>query len=400
TGITTDGDTAAALRFGVDPKSNRIDQTHDASGQPYNAYGGYDGAGNMTSRLDIETFAYDGAGAMTESTISGIRRLFLYSPAEERLATVTLTGGAPSDYRWTLRDDGGKVLREVRKVIGSGGAASWQWNEDYVYRDGTLLAAEVSTPERTLHFHTDHLGTPRLITGNGGAKVGLHAYYAFGREVSEPSQDIEKMKFTGHERDMPSLDYMHARYYSAMTGRFLSVDPALDPDRAVRSPQMWNRYTYAVDNPIAFTDPTGTTVYVVLYTMANSEANEELRRAAETRALEIQNGKFFDPKTDTVLIRGVATKEDFGNALANANALGARYGKVGELNLFSHSGKDGPVFHDLKGKFTQFTASEVSALRVNWESNACAHFFGCNTGNKFSQVFAAEQHVTSYGQPG
>jgi len=42
------------------------------------------------------------------------------------------------------------------------------------------------------------------------------------------------MRFTMHERDLgdlasltDDLDYMHARYYGPMTGRFLSIDPVL-----------------------------------------------------------------------------------------------------------------------------------------------------------------------------
>ena len=31
----------------------------------------------------------------------------------------------------------------------------------YIYLDGRMLAAETAGPHRTLHFHLDHLGTPR-----------------------------------------------------------------------------------------------------------------------------------------------------------------------------------------------------------------------------------------------
>jgi RHS repeat-associated protein len=74
------------------------------------------------------------------------------------------------------------------------------------------------------------------------------------------------MKFTGHERDFNIgtssensnyLDYMHARYYNANLGRFLSVDPAMDLKKTMRSPQMWNRYAYVVNNPLRYTDPDG-----------------------------------------------------------------------------------------------------------------------------------------------
>lgn len=69
------------------------------------------------------------------------------------------------------------------------------------------------------------------------------------------------MKYTGHERDLHSLagagddlDYMHARFCSPVTGRFLSVDPV---GGNVRNPQSWNRYGYALNNPLKWVDPDG-----------------------------------------------------------------------------------------------------------------------------------------------
>jgi RHS repeat-associated protein len=53
------------------------------------------------------------------------------------------------------------------------------------------------------------------------------------------------------------LDYMHARFSSRLVGRFLLVDPATPPDVTMRRPQMWNRYTYTIGNPLTWIDPTG-----------------------------------------------------------------------------------------------------------------------------------------------
>ncbi len=39
--------------------------------------------------------------------------------------------------------------------------------------------------------------------------------------------------------------------------RFLSVDPSMDLKKTIRNPQMWNRYSYVVNNPIRYTDPDG-----------------------------------------------------------------------------------------------------------------------------------------------
>ncbi len=118
-------------------------------------------------------------------------------------------------------------------------------------------------PEKgyTKHYSLDHLGSPRLIASTDGSVIAYHAYFPFGEELTPIGQDLEQMKFTGHERDLANpvsaaddLDYMHARYYKPLIGRFLS------PDRVGGSrqrPQTWNRYVYASNNPILRVDRNG-----------------------------------------------------------------------------------------------------------------------------------------------
>ena len=62
---------------------------------------------------------------------------------------------------------------------------------------------------------------------------------------------------TQKERDVETgLDYFGARYYARTQGRFTSIDPLLESTDPLM-PQSWNRYTYVLNNPLAFTDPTG-----------------------------------------------------------------------------------------------------------------------------------------------
>jgi hypothetical protein len=154
-------------------------------------------------------------------------------------------------------------------------------------------------------------------------------------------------------------------------------------------------------------DPNGEKVYVVTYTTGNDVDNggdEELRRAAQTRANAIRGAKGFDPKKDTVLLRGVKTKQDFANVIKEANGLDKKFGKVEQINLYAHAGpKDGPVFHEAapyNHNQAFFNQRELSSLKVNWSGSAIARFYGCNTGQNFAQNFANAQRVPTFGYEG
>jgi RHS repeat-associated protein len=66
------------------------------------------------------------------------------------------------------------------------------------------------------------------------------------------------MHFTGEERDQESgNDYFGARYYASTMGRFMSPDPGWFLQAHPSNPQTWNMYSYVLNNPLAFVDPTG-----------------------------------------------------------------------------------------------------------------------------------------------
>ncbi len=68
---------------------------------------------------------------------------------------------------------------------------------------------------------------------------------------------IDKL-FTGQRLDGTGLYFYGARYYDPLIGRFISPDTMV-PDPA--SPQSFNRYSYCLNNPLKYTDPSGQTVY-------------------------------------------------------------------------------------------------------------------------------------------
>jgi len=65
-------------------------------------------------------------------------------------------------------------------------------------------------------------------------------------------------KFTGKERDAESgLDNFIKRYFGSSLGWFMTPDPVGIMKQKIRDPQRWNMYSYARNNPLRFTDPTG-----------------------------------------------------------------------------------------------------------------------------------------------
>ena len=229
----------------VDTRTNQLDGT------------GYDASGNVITS-GARNYAYDAVGMLSVITLGGSQQprvVYAYTADDERLFSYDVGTGVT---HWTLRGLDNKVLRDFKQ---QGGA--WSVERDYVYRDGLLLAALKPNGDAE-HYTLDHLGTPRLITDGTGHKIGYHAYWPFGEEWSPGSaQEGNPLQFTGHERDAdPSngaagLDSMHARYYRAGWGRFMSTDAVLDIEKALSLPQAWNRYSYADDNPILKVDPDG-----------------------------------------------------------------------------------------------------------------------------------------------
>jgi|GEM_PF-5693852 len=220
----------------------------------------YDEAGNVWS-MNGATYSYDGTGMVTGAIVGSDHRDFLYTADDERIAVRQGTS-----WTWTVRDLGGKVLREFTSFETSASPltlTTHTWSKDYVWRDGLLLASVIPAGSGTMtyHYHVNHLGTPRLVTDQNHILIGKHTYYPFGAEMDLMPREnpIELMKFTGHERDIVasdnnSLDYMHARFYNGNLGRFLSIDP-IGGDAFL--PQSWNRYSYVANNPLNRTDPSG-----------------------------------------------------------------------------------------------------------------------------------------------
>ncbi|HET8772985.1 MAG TPA: hypothetical protein VFP80_04310 [Thermoanaerobaculia bacterium] len=113
-------------------------------------------------------------------------------PDDERIGTVLQEG---QFSRWKIRDFSGKVLREFKADDTQG---YWEWTEDYAYADGRLLAAErESYYGGKRHFHTDHLGSVRMITDQSRKRIAVHDDSAVGVGQTDAAQEYNRYAGAG-----------------------------------------------------------------------------------------------------------------------------------------------------------------------------------------------------------
>jgi RHS repeat-associated protein len=118
--------------------------------------------------------------------------------------------------------------------------------------------------------------------------------------------------FTAKERDAETgtangNDYFGARYYASSMGRFLSPDPyagSMNPS----FPQSFNRYIYAANNPLRFTDPTGLDC---VYMNDAGDAAESVDHHSNSRECGKNGGDWVGGYTQEDWVGYDATKDKF-----------------------------------------------------------------------------------------
>src|SRR5215831_19950938 len=115
----------------------------------------------------------------------------------------------------------------------------------------------------TRYFLPDHLNSTNVLTDASGTLIQALDYYPYGStRISQTTGGFNEQKqYVGQYTDPEtSLSYLQQRYYDSSKGEFLSEDPVFlgDPrQQNLSDPQSLNSYSYANDNPITKSDPTG-----------------------------------------------------------------------------------------------------------------------------------------------
>jgi RHS repeat-associated protein len=171
-----------------------------------------------------------------------------------------------------IYDEDGSLLGEY-----DNGSAKGKGRQEYIWLptdDGQAIPIGIYRNRRIFAVHSDHLGTPRLITDDSNKPVWQWPYSAFGnnkptgvlKATPNPKAAITNqpvllkatnaaieanLRFPGQYFDEESnLSYNYFRSYSASQGRYSQPDP-IGMDGGL------NRFAYVHGVPTMLVDPAG-----------------------------------------------------------------------------------------------------------------------------------------------
>ena len=218
---------------------NRLTGSSSSScSSPTTSYS-YDANGNLVSKSGGWTYSYDYANWLTKASYSGIAvQQDYYDGAGNRVGQVTWNGINTYAY------DGLNIILEANYT----GHSTTLTKRFYA---GGMQVAEMVNSTR-YYVHEDALGSTMLVTTGAAVKFSSN-YVPYGMNWAVTGK--EELQYTGRPLDSATgLYYMGARYYDPTTGRFVTEDSY---QGNVNDPITLNRYLYARDNPMRYTDPTG-----------------------------------------------------------------------------------------------------------------------------------------------
>ena len=406
--LSVTGDETYTTNYSYD-KNNRLrNQTKIAGSVSEITDYWYDPNGNQISSMTVTTGPEEDAGVGIEPAGGNTNSINEYDSWNQ--LTKTMQNGKTASY--TYNGDG---LRMSKTVDGTTTSHIW---------DGTNIAGDVTNgtvtkyirgiqlissktgSNESFYTYSAHGDVVQLTNGSGNI-TKQYSYDAFGVEQNRDVNDTNTFRYCGEYFDGETEGiYLRARYYSPVSGRFITEDPICD---------VFNWYVYCESNPILLIDPSGLEYIVV---SASEYDGSLFNRRYKYNFIEPAIKKIKELKSldDGEWITWIISKEGYSNEdLQNFNDIAYEMGvgiqfidSAAELQNYINSqdkntwGISDKRLNDPIRKFVVFSHGVVGSIELgykqenssslsldyNWIQgvssdafeNPNTAFYSCNTG--------------------
>ncbi|EKD56074.1 MAG: hypothetical protein ACD_58C00304G0002 [uncultured bacterium] len=219
-------------------------------------------SGAQVFRYNPESFAWEFCGRDFNEIEPG-KGYAVYLPQDTTRNIVVTASTSKKTTDFTYDENGGRIKKassgttniylgpsfELEKT-----SSTTKVTQNIFEGDNRIVSSNDGTD---YWYHQNHLGSTDVMTDVTGqdAKTRVE-YYPYGQTFKQTGDTtLTKYLYTGKELDNSTeLYYYGARYYDPGLQRFTQADTIVP---SPSDPQSFNRYAYAANNPIIYTDPSG-----------------------------------------------------------------------------------------------------------------------------------------------
>jgi RHS repeat-associated protein len=248
TDATTTGTTTATTTYTYAGSSGSNYANPDAATQWGSAALGYDKNGNATTGPSGFQGAWDWRNRLSISTSTAQTTNYAYDENDKRARVSTPSG----------------IIHYVNDLFSSDRTSGNPTKHLFV-NGHEIATVDSATGSGVVDYaFTDNLGSVNVSANSSNRVQEITDYTPYGtmNNHDQLAGFTELRKYTDKPFDTDTgLEYYNARYYNPTQGQFLSEDPsfltidAKSPD--LGDPQKLNSYSYALNNPLRYTDPDG-----------------------------------------------------------------------------------------------------------------------------------------------
>ena len=332
----------------------------------------YDGDNNRVFELD-NTYKWEDCYG-DEVLIPENQRTEDGNSPKEQLASLVKGGSNAKGY--TLTEYINDINRENTEVLAEYGADE-KVRQAYTYGEsgiGERISVDKST-ESSYYLYDGRNSVTGILTETANL-TNSYQYDPYGNLTSGTADGVNYYGYNGESTNVKTgLQYLRARYYNAENGTFTTEDSDLG---TTKNPLTRNRYDYATNNPLNYSDPTGHSLWSRIKSTAK-KAVKTVVSGVKAAAKWVQNAvshpkQVIQQAKNTVKKKAKQTYQKVASAGSGFVKAVSNGGIRGGFSYVGNGAKK------VYSSFKSYAAKRTSEIR------ATIHKEMCTTNNRISSL--------------